>query len=64
MPRKRKQLCPCARGALGSITVSGPADEVTAIIAPPVFGEWSGTATPVEQLPAARERPAIGFKND
>ena len=27
-----------------------------------VFGEWSGTATPLEQLPAARERPAVGLK--
>ena len=29
-----------------------------------VFGEWSGTATPLEQLPAARERSAVGLKND
>jgi hypothetical protein len=29
-----------------------------------VFGEWSGTATPLENLPAARERPAVGLKND
>ena len=27
-------------------------------------GEWSGTATPLEQLPAARERPAVGLTND
>ena len=27
-----------------------------------VFGEWSGTATPVEQLPAVRERPAVGLR--
>ena len=27
-----------------------------------VFGEWSGAATPLEQLPAARERPAVGPK--
>ena len=24
-----------------------------------VFGEWSGTASPVQPLPAARERPAV-----
>jgi hypothetical protein len=24
-----------------------------------VFGEWSGTATPVEPLPAVLERPAV-----
>ena len=29
-----------------------------------VFGEWSGTTTPLEQLPAARERSAVGLKND
>jgi len=27
-----------------------------------VFGEWSGTATPLAPLPAARERPAVGLK--
>jgi hypothetical protein len=27
-----------------------------------VFGEWSGTASPVEQLPAVRERPAVGLR--
>jgi hypothetical protein len=27
-----------------------------------VFGEWPGTATRLEQLPAGRERPAVGLK--
>ena len=48
---RRRPPGPAARNAAISMVVR-------------VFGEWSGTATPLEQLPAARERPAVGLTND
>jgi hypothetical protein len=46
---RRRPPGPAARNAAISMVVR-------------VFGEWSGAATPLEQLPVARERPAVGPK--